>query len=679
MVGQLPQVSYEAVSLQGGWDQISPTLSLAPGVAREALNFECSVTGGYSRIAGYERYDGHASPSAASYSMLAVSTYTNTPAVGQTITGFTSGATGILIAVNSLSIAMTKVTGTFQVGETLKVGATVISTVTVLGSSVTSKQNAVYLAAAMDAYRTDISAVPGSGSVLGVGYYNGSLYAWRNNAGGTAAVMHKATAGGWSAVALGYQVSFSNANTSVGEGDTLTQGGVTATINRVVVETGTLLSGTNTGRLIISAPTGGSFAAGAATSTGGGAVTLSAAHSAITLSPSGRYETENGNFTGAASTYRMYGVDGVNLAFEFDGTVFVPIRTFAPTDAPKHLAIHRNHLFLFIGSSAIHSGPGLPYNFSVTAGAGEIAVGDTVSGALNQPGSQSGDALAIYGLDNTYVLYGTSSANWSLTVFNRGTGAKHYTPQNMANSYVLDDRGVNTLQTSLNYGNFDPAFLTLNIKKFIQENADKAVASTISRDRSQYRVFFSNGNALYLTIGNDQFKGAMPIFFPNPVTCTTEGESTSGVEKIFFGSTNGYVYQMDVGPSFDGAPVPYSLTLNFDSVRSPRLRKRYRRCGLEVTGSGYAEIGFSYALGYNSSKISQPGYVTYDSPFAVPQWDSFSWDQFTWDGATIMPTECEMVGTAENVALIFAANNNYVGAFTLNTAIIHYSVRRGMR
>lgn len=679
MVGQLPQVSYEAITFQGGLDQISPTLSLAPGVARDALNFECSVTGGYSRIAGYERYDGHPSPSAASYSMLEVATYTNTPDVGQTITGFTSGATGILIAVNSLSVAMTKVTGTFQVGETLKVGATVISTVTALGSSVTSKQNAVYLAAAMDVYRNDISAVPGSGSVLGVAYYNGSLYAWRNNAGGTAAVLHKATAGGWSAVSLGYQVAFSNANTSVGEGDTLTQGGVTATINRVVVETGTLLSGTNTGRLIISAPAGGSFAAGAATSTGGGAVTLSAAHSAITLSPSGRYETENGNFTGAASTYRMYGVDGANLAFEFDGTVFVPIRTFAPTDAPKHLAIHRNHLFLFIGSSAIHSGPGLPYNFSVTAGAGEIAVGDTVSGALNQPGSQSGDALAIYGLDNTYVLYGTSSANWSLTVFNRGTGAKHYTPQNMANSYVLDDRGVNTLQTSLNYGNFDPAFLTLNIKKFIQENADKAVASTISRDRSQYRVFFSNGNALYLTIGNDQFKGAMPIFFPNPVTCTTEGESTSGVEKIFFGSTNGYVYQMDVGPSFDGAPVPYSLTLNFDSVRSPRLRKRYRRCGLEVTGSGYAEIGFSYALGYNSSKISQPGYVTYDSPFAVPQWDSFSWDQFTWDGATIMPTECEMVGTAENVALIFAANNNYVGAFTLNTAIIHYSVRRGIR
>ena len=49
------------------------------------------------------------------------------------------------------------------------------------------------------------------------------------------------------------------------DGDTLTQGGVTATIRRVVVETGTLVSGVNTGRLIITAPGGGNFAAGAAT------------------------------------------------------------------------------------------------------------------------------------------------------------------------------------------------------------------------------------------------------------------------------------------------------------------------------------------------------------------------------------------------------------------------------
>ena len=40
-------------------------------------------------------------------------------------------------------------------------------------------------------------AVPGSGPVRGVWLYNGDVFAWRDNAGGTALVMHKATAGGW--------------------------------------------------------------------------------------------------------------------------------------------------------------------------------------------------------------------------------------------------------------------------------------------------------------------------------------------------------------------------------------------------------------------------------------------------------------------------------------------------
>jgi hypothetical protein len=43
---------------------------LPPGIARRAANFECSITGGYTRIEGYERFDGRPSPSAAVYNPL---------------------------------------------------------------------------------------------------------------------------------------------------------------------------------------------------------------------------------------------------------------------------------------------------------------------------------------------------------------------------------------------------------------------------------------------------------------------------------------------------------------------------------------------------------------------------------------------------------------------------------
>jgi hypothetical protein len=94
-------VDYDVVKMVGGWDQLTPTLSLAPGALRDVTNYELSALpgGGYSRIGGYERVDGRTSPSAASYSVVQVSSFTNTPTVGQTLTGFTSGATGVIVAL----------------------------------------------------------------------------------------------------------------------------------------------------------------------------------------------------------------------------------------------------------------------------------------------------------------------------------------------------------------------------------------------------------------------------------------------------------------------------------------------------------------------------------------------------------------------------------------------------
>lgn len=671
----LPRVQYDALQLKGGLDQITPTLALAPGAVKDAANFECSVTGGYTRIAGYERFDGRAAPSSASYTVVFFGLFANTPTIGSTLVS-SSGGSGLVIGVGSDHVAITSNTGSFNAGDTCTFGGGTNAGAVQASGTLSARQSAVYQAAASDVLRALINPVPGSGNVLGVAVFNSDVYAWRNNAGGTAAVMHKATTGGWSAVSLGYEVAFSNANTSVGEGDTLTQGGVTATINRVVVETGTLLSGTNTGRLIISTPSGGAFAAGAATSTGGGSLTLSGASSAITLQPGGRYETLIGNFTGSASTKRLYGCDGVNRAFEFDGSIYVPINSGI---TPKHIAIHRNHLFLSKYSSVIHSAIGAPYNYSVTAGAGEIAVGDEVTGMLNQPGSQTSDALGIYGRSNTFILYGTSASSWSLTMFNRGVGGVHYTAQNLAQSYVLDDRGVVTMATSLNYGNFDSATLSAAIRPFILERQGKATSSSVSREKSQYRVFFNDGSGLYFTIVNGSFSGAMPVSFPVPVLCSANDEDSFGREVTYFGSSNGYVYKLDSGTSFDGGAIDSRLVLNYNATKSPRILKRYRKCGLEITGDSYAEIGFSYKLGYNSSEYAQPGQTTYRTPFAVPYWDSTYWDFFSWDGSTLLPTECEMSGTAENCALSIVSSTNYSRSFTINSAIIHYSLRRGIR
>lgn len=678
-------VAYDVVELKGGLDQVTPTLSLPPGVARSSVNWECNVTGGYSTVQGYERFDGQTSPSSAAIRLLSIA-YTRLPTVGQVITGQTSAATATVCGFDSANnvLTVTQVTGTFVAGEVVKVGAIVTGTLLNPANAAygVPKTLGIWSAAAADIYRALIQPVPGSGPVRGAIKYNGVVYAFRNNAGGTATAMYASSVAGWVVVNLGSTVAFTLGTGQINDGDVVVgaTSGATGTARRVALQSGAWGS-TAAGFLVFTSITG-TFSATELLRVGGVAkATCSGAQTATTLAPGGKYSFVTGNFGGAAGKIRLYGVDGVNKAFEFDGTSYVPITTGMAIDTPKYVIIHRNYLFLSFGASLQFSSLGLPYQFSIILGAGELAPGDLITGMVVQPGASQTAALAIYTVNNTYILYGSSSATWLLVSFNEGTGAMDYSAQNMTSTYVFGDRGVVSLQTTLNYGNFDQATLTHNILPFIKLERTKLVTSFIHRGKSQYRAFFSDGYGLYLTVVNNQYLGAMPIFFPDALFNSWAGPDTDGSDIAFACGAGGYVYQMDVGTSFDGVAIGTSITLNFNSSNSPRIRKRYRHCAIEVSGDRYAELSFSYLLGYakGDADISLP--AVYSSSFAQSAWDnpSSQWDICTWDGVTLAPSEISLTGTAENIAVIIATTGNYFHPITINSLILHYTTRRGLR
>lgn len=675
----MPRVLYEAIALRGGLDQISPTLSLKAGVARRAVNFEAAVTGGYTRIAGYERFDGQAAPSDATYTILGV-TLSGAVSLGLAINGQTSGATATIIATPTGALVVTARTGTFTVGENIRNGGTVIGVCTsTTNTSGNAQSAAVYSTMAAAHYRALIDPVPGEGPVRGVVYYGGTVYAFRNAVGGLTCVLYKSTASGWSAVTMFYEVTFSVGGTATPlEGQTLTQGGVTAVIKRVVKRSGAW-SGTAAGTMVIAAPGGGNFAAGAATvSTSGATLTLAGIQTAITLAPGGRYEMIVENF-GTAS--RVYGCDGANPAFEFDGTVYAPIHTGMTTDTPDHVVAFKKHLMLAFDASHQISGIGDPFAWSVVLGAAEIAAGETITNYTLISGSQAGGALLVQTRNNTLILYGSSTADFQLVNYNNGVGALPYMSANLSGAYTLDDRGVIGLNSTLAYGNFEQASLTANIRPFILANRQYATASVVNREKSQFRVFFSNGNGLYCTIVNDKFIGAMPVYFPDPVFCTWASEESDGSEITLYGSSGGYVHRLDAGTSFDGTAINSYITLNFDSIKSPRIRKRYRKASAEITGSTFAALSVSYELGYGSPLIAPQATASYSANYTTATWDSgYKWDSgLVWDGRTLFPSEIELQGTAENIAITFANFTDYTAPFTINSLIIHYTPRRGIR
>lgn len=663
------------IRLRGGLDLTSPTLDLKPGVCRDALNFEAAITGGYTRIKGYERYDGRPNPSDAVYLTITLA-ITGAVAVGDTIVGVTSAATGVVIYRSGTLVVYTKSAGTFQAAETINVSGVAQATVTELGGGEGAADFDVRMRAlAADEYRSDIGAVPGSGAVRGVVYYGGELFAFRDNVGATACAIYKASASGWTAVALQYEVAFTAGSVAPTDGASITQGANSATVRRICVQSGSWGAGTAAGRLIVTAPAPGNFAAGALT--GGGTLTLSGAQTAITIQPGGTYEFDIGT---VGSEQRVYGCDSVNRGFEFDGTTYAPITTGNTLDVPEHVMVHSGHLHFSFGSSHQNSGIGEAFDWSVTAGAGERQADGPITGMKRLPGSQATGAAAIGHETGIQILYGTSNADFQLVSFEDSAGVKARSMQRLGELYVFDDRGVLSLSTSQNFGNFAANTLTLNIRPYVQVRRNLVTGSVINREKNQYRIFFSDGSALYLTIANGKMLGAMPMQFVDVPRCTFSGETADGTETAFFGSDEGFVYRLDSGTSFDGDAIDFYLTLVPSNQGSPRQNKRYRKATFEVQGDSYATFNVAFDFAYNSTERAQQDELTVaELALQAARWDEFTWDEFTWDGNSLAPSEISIDGTGENIATRISGSSALYDSFTLNSEIITYSARRRMR
>jgi hypothetical protein len=217
------------------------------------------------------------------------------------------------------------------------------------------------------------------------------------------------------------------------------------------------------------------------------------------------------------------------------------------------------------------------------------------------------------------------------------------------------------------------------VRPYINALRDTAIASCVVREKNQYRLFFSGGAALYVTFIGNKVAGLMPIDLTNPVTAVCSNEAANGVEEIYFGSTNGFVYQMEKGTSHDGEALAWSASLAYNHFGSPLQIKQYRKLRVEASGEGYAEFSLSYNVGYGTTDLPQGVSTQVTTNLTSTVWDSFVWDQFYWDGQALVPAEADLDGTAENISLVFAGSSDEFDPITLNGAIVSFTARRLLR
>jgi hypothetical protein len=671
------QVTPSAVVMGGGlWSNVAPGAA-PPGTGQFCLNFEVATSGAWAKSGNLERFDGRPRPSDAVYVMLQPETTFSGLAIGDIVAGSASGASATVCYVDADFIAVTKRTGTFTPGEVLTKGGSSVGQISpVQNYPITVGLNANLVNSAASLYRADIAAVPGSGPVRGVAVLNDQVYAWRDNAGATAMVMHRATAGGWTAVALGEYVNFSNANTSVGDGDTLTQGAVSATIARVVVETGTLQSGTNTGKLIITGRAGGNFSGAAATSTGGGSLTLAGAQVAIALLPGGRVETEVYGFTGAAGAKRLYGCDGVNPEFEFDGLLYVPLNTGVTSVRARYVRCHKMHLFYAFAGSLQHSGIGNPYTWSPIFGASELGTGDTITGLSSVSGSETSAAMLVLCQNAAWMLYGknagTGNDGWNLVQVADKSGAKDRSVVGMDNVVSFDAGGALAWKPTDSFGNFEWESSSIQVKPLIEDANPQA--SVMVRQLGRARWFMSDGTVISATPGRKGLQWAKGNI-GRSVTCTINDE-VLGISRTFYGCDDGFVYEADRGTTNDGLDIECMLKLSALNQKTPTLRKQYRWLEVECSSETPFEMQVSAEFSDQDPNIEPaPGGVI-SQLGAGSAWDVTSWDASYWDARKNARTRMSTPGAGYNIAPIFYQRGAVGLPHEINVVMVGYTPRR---
>src|SRR5262245_27095454 len=360
--------------------------------------------------------------------------------------------------------------------------------------------------------RNFIQPVPGTGPVRGVWVYDGAVYAFRDQPDNTAG-MFRATLGGWAKQAFGDRLEFGSATHEFTAGEFVTgaTSGAYATIARAVLREG-VYDGSASGYLVVTGIVG-TFASQENISSTLGGAGIGLGTNPIVLQAGGRYDFLNHNFYGAAYRERMYFANGVDTAYEYNGTVMAPALTgqsagtgfnytflqaalppisnaediFADNgdqiamsalfDAPAYVAQYKNHLFLgYPSGSLVNSSLGEPLQYITTTGAGEISFGEPLTGLL----SAASTALVIFGQNRIEYLTGSDSSTFQMQPLSDSSGAQPYTAQMMDQPVFLDDGGVRSMVSTSAFGDWRMGSLTQAIEKLTRLKRDNP-------DRSEER------------------------------------------------------------------------------------------------------------------------------------------------------------------------------------------------
>ena len=330
-------------------------------------------------------------------------------------------------------------------------------------------------------------------------------------------------------------------------------------------------------------------------------------------------------FEGATFDYgEVIIADGANKpwSFRMEGTGALNTRTFFTkeitvdgTNGVKYITIHDHHL-IASGvennlNTVYYSVYNDPNNFT-GSGAGSVTISDQVQGIK---GFRTD--LIVFAENSIHKLININdSSNIRIDPITESIGClSGYSIQEIGGDLIfLAPDGLRTVAGTARIGDVELGTVSKAIQPIMKEVAENInnfrITSIVLREKSQYRLFYSNVNAV--AAGQ---KGIIGTLRPNgfewsetkglEVTEIGSGFDTTGVEKYYHGNNSGYVFVHDSGNDFDGTAIlARYATPDYDYGDLGTLKTlHYLKVSIAAEGLVTPEVQVKFD--YNSGDVPQ--------------------------------------------------------------------------
>jgi len=556
----------------------------APGSARLLKNFEPSTDGGYRRIEGFDKYDSAFVPA---YGLPKV---------------HGSGQTGTTLVLGNIFT-------TPVAGDTLTI-AGVTGTYTIASAGVsydsTNKRVTLTLTTSMASSPADKAAVTftsHTGVVNGVATWESTVIAYRNND------VYKSTGSGWTKINIpSYGTVLVNGAGQTGSslvvdgltdvpqvGDTFSIAGV----EKIYTVTATVTVTSGGATLSINPALASSPADNAAVTW------LSVNYTGGIKLRTAKYRTN--------SVDKIVGVNGTNYPFIWDDTTFTSLDTNTDLLGADFVVFHKNQLFFVNEDKLIFSAPYTDTDFTAANGAGVISVGAIITGII-----VFREALIIFTDKSISQLVGNTISDFNLQPITRNVGCVATdTIQEIGGDIMfLGPEGLRLLSATDRTGDFNLGVVSKSIQAEATEliSSSSSFASVVIKQKSQYRLLGYNAS-----VTTASAKGILGTQMVGDNTSTMAWAETVGIkayvadsnyinqtETIIFAHSDGYVYQMESGNSFDGNNILANFATPFVPVTDPRVRKTFYKMFLYTDPQGSVNMSVNLKLDFDDFGSIQP-------------------------------------------------------------------------